>query len=63
MQELANYRFSLLIRDLKREQLVKKVEKERNKEISRPLSSPRAHAQQIKQNVDIKSEPESYYAF
>ena len=62
MQELANYRFSLLIRDLKREQLVKKVEKERNKEISKPNLSPKAHNPQKVVN-DLKSLPESYYAF
>jgi alpha-tubulin suppressor-like RCC1 family protein len=63
MQELANYRFSLLIRDLKREQLVKKVEKERNQEIVRSSSSPKAHIQQLKMPQEIKSLPESYYAF
>lgn len=63
MQELANYRFSLLIRDLKREQLVKKVEKERNKETARTVSSPRAPVPQVKVSQSIKSLPESYYAF
>ena len=63
MQELANYRFSLLIRDLKREQLVKKVEKERNKETTRPLSSPRAVVQQVRPVQEVRSVPESYYAF
>ncbi|OMJ68854.1 hypothetical protein SteCoe_33564 [Stentor coeruleus] len=63
MQELANYRFSLLIRDLKREQLVKKVEQERNKEIARPASSPKAQNVQQKPQAEVKSLPESYYAF
>lgn len=63
MQELANYRFSLLIRDLKREQLVKKVEQERNIEIGRSLSSPKAQALPVKPHVEIKGVPESYYAF
>lgn len=63
MQELANYRFSLLIRDLKREQLVKKVEKERNKDIGRSLSSPKAQISPIKVQSELKGGPESYYAF
>ena len=63
MQELANYRFSLLIRDLKREQLVKKVEKERNKEIGRSVSSPRAQVVGVKVQSELKGGPESYYAF
>ena len=63
MQELANYRFSLLIRDLKREQLVKKVEKERNKETTRAISSPHTAVQQSRQMQDVRSLPESYYAF
>jgi alpha-tubulin suppressor-like RCC1 family protein len=63
MQELANYRFSLLIRDLKREQLVKKVEQERNLEIGRSVSSPKAQVTPAKAHLEIKGVPESYYAF
>lgn len=66
MQELANYRFSLLIRDLKRDQLVKKVQSERDKEFSKPLTSSREPCQvnTHKHNrSEVKFPPESYYGF
>ncbi|CAG9325085.1 unnamed protein product [Blepharisma stoltei] len=66
MQELANYRFSLLIRDLKRDQLVKKVQSERDKEFSKAAISEREQASVFKPKKPRNNEkypPESYYSF
>ena len=62
MQELANYRFSLLIRDLKRNQLVQQILEEREKELCRPLKTSKTEQEYSRFNIS-PSKLTCYYDF